>query len=189
MIICFLLHIPIQSWTDSVQFSPSDISSQTKNWIPFIRFGQKWAWTCYFTLKQAYGRFLDFLKGPNLTPQITFRLGIWIPLIRFGQHLETFRNKHVENFSFFSKSKMATDGQKLKFTFWLRKWIPFIRFRQILLETYYSTLRISLQKIFWPIAKSKMAAMAANTAIMKSVITWKIYKLETHFFLDPCFQG
>ena len=25
--------------------------------------------------------------------------------------------------------------------------------------------------------------------ITKSVITWKVYKLETHLYLDPCFQG
>ena len=80
---------------------------------------------------------------PNLTLQITFRLGIWIRFIGFRQNLAWTHYLTLgiilwKNFSFLSKSKMAAGGQKIEFrhnfgskiTFRLGKWIPLIRFGQ-----------------------------------------------------------
>ena len=57
---------------------------------------------------------------PNLTLQITFRLGIWIRFIGFRQNLAWTHYLTLgiilwKNFSFLSKSKMAAGGQKLNF--------------------------------------------------------------------------
>ena len=56
---------------------------------------------------------------PNLTSQITFRLGIWIWFIRFGHNLAwtyflTLQTSLRKNFSFIAKSKMAAGGQRSK---------------------------------------------------------------------------
>ena len=56
----------------------------------------------------------------NFGSKITFRLGKWIPLIRFGQNLagryySTIETSLSKNFSFFSKSKLASGGQKSHF--------------------------------------------------------------------------
>ena len=64
---------------------------------------------------------------PNLTSQITFRLGIWIWFIRFGQNLAwtyflTLQTSLRKNFSFIAKSKMAAGGQRSKIDQnWLHK--------------------------------------------------------------------
>ena len=54
---------------------------------------------------------------PNLTPEITFPLGIWIRFVWFGQDLAyayylTLETSLWNNFSFFSKSKNATCGRR-----------------------------------------------------------------------------
>ena len=56
---------------------------------------------------------------PNLTPQITFRLGIWFLFIRLGQNLAWTYHLPLQkslrrNFSFNAKSKMAARGQRSK---------------------------------------------------------------------------
>ena len=56
---------------------------------------------------------------PNLTPQITFRLGIWFSFIRFGQNLAwtyylTFQTHLHKNFSFIIIFKMAARGLKVQ---------------------------------------------------------------------------
>ena len=56
---------------------------------------------------------------PNLTSQITFRLGIWIWFIRFGHNLAwtyflTLQTSLRKNLSVSTKSKMAAGGQRPK---------------------------------------------------------------------------
>jgi hypothetical protein len=70
--------------------------------------------------KIQYGRQGSKVQNrPNLTPQITFRLGIWFPFILFGQILAwtyylTLQISLRKNFSFIAKSKMAAGGQRSK---------------------------------------------------------------------------
>ena len=64
---------------------------------------------------------------PNLTPEITFWLGIWMLFIRFGQNLAwtyflTLQTSLCKNLSVRAKSKMAARGQRSKIDqIWLHK--------------------------------------------------------------------
>jgi hypothetical protein len=69
----------------------------------------------FIFLKIQDGRLRSKVQNrPNLTLQITFRLGIWIRFIGFRQNL-TLGTSLCKKFSFYSKSKMAARGQKLNF--------------------------------------------------------------------------
>ena len=77
-------------------------------------------------------------------------------------------------------------------TFLLIIWIRFIRFGPNLAGRYYSTQGTSLQKNFWPIAKSKMAAAAAIMANYEIGHNLKSIQVrDPSFFPRPnaCFQG
>ena len=118
------------------------------------------------------------LNQPNLTQQITFWLSIWILFFWFGQNLAwiyylTLETSLLNNFSFFSKTRMAAEvkiefqqffGSKMTYRLW--KQFPFIRFGQnwnILFD-----LETNLCFYLWKIQQ-----------ISKSAITRKVY---------PCFQ-
>ena len=74
----------------------------------------------FIFLKIQDGRLRSKVQNrPNLTLQITFRLGIWIRFIGFRQNLAWtyYLNQGTslrKNFSFFAKSKMAAGSQKSK---------------------------------------------------------------------------
>jgi len=75
----------------------------------------------FIFLKIQDGRLRSKVQnGPNLTLQITFRLGIWIRFIGFRQNLAwthylTLGTSLWKNFSFYSKSKKAASARKLNF--------------------------------------------------------------------------
>ena len=87
------------------------------------QFGQNLAWAYFLTLQTSLNKNLSVRSKvqnrPNLTPQITFWLGIWILFIRFGQSLAwtyylTLQTNLWKNFSFSAKSKMTAEGQMSK---------------------------------------------------------------------------
>ena len=122
---------------------------------------------------------------PNLTPQITFRLGIWFPFIRFWLNLVwtyylTLQTSLRNNLALIAKCKMAGEaGSKVKnhpnltpqITFWLGIWISFIRFGHNLAWTYFLPLQTSLHKNLPVRAISKISAGGQGS---------KIYQISPH---------
>ena len=126
---------------------------------------------------------------------------IWIRFIGSRQNLAwtyylTLGTNLRKNFSFFSKSKMAADGQKfaMRYTYGLPTKKPLGRIdpfaitskrligsRQNLAWTYYLTLGTTPRKNFSFFSKSKMAATAI-TANYEIAHNLKSIHLETQFF-------
>ena len=183
-------------------------------WIRLVWFGLNLAWTYNFTLETSprknfsfsskskmAGGGQKFQNRSNLTPQITFRLRIWNRRIRFGQYLACTYYWTLETtlwifFSFISKSKMATGGQKSKIGQILPHTSHFgssfgsgsSNLDQIWQVNTTQPKEQAYVRIFDLSQNPRWPPQPPLRQITKSVITWKVYNLDIYFFLDPCFQ-
>ena len=98
---------------------PSKINVFAITWIWFIGFRQNLTWTYYLTLGTFFLKSKMAAGGQKFATRYTFFAITWIWFIGFRQNLEwtyylTLGTSLRRNFSFFSKSKMTTGGQKSK---------------------------------------------------------------------------